>query len=114
MEIIHFVLKPGQQSFEEEAEISPIEIKLKNDKIQNMFEKYKKHVARLRLEGSLFSSSMKNDTEKIFLTTNGLVDAKYNLIDRILYQVIGIINLNKIKNWNEIKKSRQVYVNFSG
>ena len=57
---------------------------------------------------------MKNDTEKIFLTTNGLVDAKYNLIDRILYQVIGIINLNKIKNWNEIKKSRQVYVNFSG
>ena len=114
MEIIHFVLKPGQQSFEEEAEISPIEIKLKNDKIQNMFEKYKKYVARLRLEGSLFSSSMKNDNEKIFLTTNGLVDAKYNLIDRILYQVIGIINLNKIKNWNEIKKSRQVYVNFSG
>ena len=113
MEIIHFVLKPGQQSFEEEAEISPIEIKPKNDKIQNMFEKYKKYVARLRLEGSLFSSSMKNDTEKIFLTTNGLVDAKYNLIDRILYQVIGIINLNKIKNWNEIKKSRQVYVNFS-
>ena len=112
--MIHFVLEPRQQSFEEEAEISPIKIKIKNDKIQNMFEKYKKYVARLRLEGSLFSSSMKKDTEKIFLTTNGLVDAKYNLIDRILYQVIGIINLNKIKNWNEIKKSRQVYVNFSG
>ena len=32
------------------------------------------------------------------------MDAKYGLINRKLYQTIGIINLNEIKNWNEIKK----------
>ena len=41
----------------------------------------------------------------MFLTTNGLVDAKYSLINEILYQVIGVMNLNKITKWNKIKKS---------
>ena len=41
------------------------------------------------------------------------MDAKYGLINRKLYQTIGVINLNKIKNRNEIKKSlRWVNVNF--
>ena len=41
------------------------------------------------------------------------MDAKYGLINRKLYQAIGIINLNEIKNWNEIKKSlRWVNVSF--
>ena len=52
----------------------------------------------------MLSSAIKNETEKIFVTTNGLIDAKYGLINGKLYQTIGIINLNEIKNWNEIKK----------
>ena len=32
------------------------------------------------------------------------MDAKYSLINGKLYQTIGVINLNEIKNWNEIKK----------
>ena len=51
-------------------------------------------------EGLVFPGSVKNCAEKIFLTTNGLVVAKYSSINRRLYQEIGIINLNKIKNWN--------------
>ena len=51
--------------------------------------------------------------EKIFVTVGGLMDAKYDLINEKQYQTIGIINLEKIKNWNEIKKSsRWVNVNF--
>ena len=42
--------------------------------------------------------------EKIFLTIGGLMDAQYGFINGKLYQTIGIINLNKIKNWNEIKR----------
>ena len=50
---------------------------------------------------------------KIFLTTSGLVDAKYSLINGILYQVIGVMNLSEIKKWNKIKKSsRWAKVNF--
>ena len=108
MEVIDFISVRGQQSFEEEAEINPIKIKIENDKIQNMFEKYKKYVTRLRL-----LSSIKSDAETIFLTTDGLVDAKFSLMNEILYQVIGVINLNKIRNSNDIKKSsRWVNVNF--
>ena len=70
-------------------------------------------MARFRLEGLLFSSSIKSDPEKIFLMTNGLPDAKCSLINGILYQEIGIIILNKIKNWNEISESSTlVNVNF--
>ena len=40
--------------------------------------------------------------------TNGLSDAKYSLINDKLQQVIGIIIVNKIEKWEEIKKIIQV------
>ena len=102
-----------QQGFEEGKEINPIEIKFKNNKIQNMFDKYKKNKVRFRLEGILFASSIKNETEKIFLQTTRLSDAKFGIISDKYKQTIGFINLNKIKNWSEIKKTwRWVSVNF--
>ena len=104
MTTIDFISIRSQQNFEHDAEINPIEIKIENDTNQNMFEKYKKISVKFTLEGLLFSSAIKNETEKIFVTTNGLIDAKYGLINGKLYQTIGIINLNEIKNWNEIKK----------
>ena len=39
---IDFISIRGQQNVEDNVEINPIEIKIENDKIQNMFEKYKK------------------------------------------------------------------------
>ena len=62
-------------------------------------------MARFRLESLLLSSSMKSDAGEIFFKTSGLDDAKYSLINGTLYHVTGVINSNKIKNWNEIKKS---------
>ena len=113
MATIDFISMRGQQNFEDDAEINPIEIKIENYKIQNMFEKYKRNPIKFTLEGLLFSSAIKNDTEKIFVTTSGSIEAKYGLINGKLYQTIGVINLNEIKNWNEIKKfSRGVNVNF--
>ena len=103
----------GQQNFEDNAKINPIEIKIENEKIQNMFQKYKKRPVKFSLEVLLFSSKIKNETEKILVTVGGLMDAKYSLIRGKLYQKIGIINLNKIKNWSKVKKSSQwVNVNF--
>ena len=72
-----------------------------------------KNTPKFTLEGLLASSAIKNDTEKIFVTTSGLADAKYTLVNGKTYQTISIINLNKIKNWSEIQKSsRWVNVNF--
>ena len=113
MTTIDFISIWGQQNFEDNAEINPIEVKIENGKVQNMFEKYKKNPVKFTLEGLPFSSAFKYDTKKIFVTTSRLIDAKYDLINRKLYQTIVVINLNEIKNWNEIKKSlRWVNVNF--
>ena len=47
------------------------------------------------------------------MTINGLIDAKYRLINGILYTAFDVTNLNEIINWNEIKKLlRWVNVNF--
>ena len=70
-----------------------------------MFEKYKKNSVKFSLEGLLFLGTIKNEMEKILVTVGGLMDAKYGLTNRKLYQTIGVINLNEIKNWNKIKKS---------
>ena len=45
---------------------------------------------------------MTTSRQKIFLTTSGLFDAKYSLINGMLYQRISVINLNEIKIWMEI------------
>ena len=71
---------------DDDAEINPVEIKIENDKIKNMFEKYKKNSVKFRFEGLLFSSAIKNETGKIFVTVGGLMDAKYSLIKEKLYQ----------------------------
>ena len=79
-----------------------------------MFEKHtQKNKTRFKLKGLLFSSSVKNDTEKIFLQTVSLSDAKFGLINEKYKQTIGVINLNKITSWSKIKEtSRWVNVNF--
>ena len=47
--------------------------------------------------------SIKEDTNVIFITTNGLNDAKNILINRKLYQGIGVIFLSEIEDWEKIK-----------
>ena len=113
MTTIDFISIRNQQNFEDDAEINPVEIKIENEKIQNVFEKYKKNSVKFSLEGLLFLNAIKNETGKILVTVGGLMDAKYLLINGKLYQTIDVTHLNEIKNWNEIKKSLQwVNVNF--
>ena len=47
-----FINIRGQQSFEEEAVINPIETKIENDRIQNMFHKYKETLLSSSSKGS--------------------------------------------------------------
>ena len=97
MTVLDFVIIRGQQGFDEEKAINPIDIRVENNRIQNMFDKYATNKVWLALEGIRFFSSVKNDTEKIFLLTTELTDAKYGLINDDFKQVIGVINLNQIE-----------------
>ena len=72
MKILDFVIIRGQQVFEEGKDINPIEIKLEDNRLQNIFDKYNTIKIRFRPIGILISSSIVNDTEKIYLQTTGL------------------------------------------
>ena len=46
---------------------------------------------------------MKQDTKTIFITSNGLNDAKDLFINGKVYQGIGVIYISEIENWDKIK-----------
>lgn len=56
MTTIDFISILGQQNPEDDAEINPIEIKIENDKIQHMLEKYKNNLVKFALEGLLIDA----------------------------------------------------------
>ena len=47
MTTIDFISIRGQQNIEDDAEINPVQLKIENGKIQNMFEKYKKKLCQI-------------------------------------------------------------------
>ena len=53
--------------------------------------------------GILFPASTKNDTEQIFITWRELNVVQKSLINSKIYRLLGIIDLKKINNWNQIK-----------
>ena len=60
----------------------------------------------------MFPSSITNDTRQVFVTCRELDDAKQSLINGKFYSLLGIIDLNKINSWENIK-GKYLWVNFS-
>ena len=104
MNILDFLIIRGQQVPEEGRDITPIEIKIEDSRIRNLFKKYKDNKVRFKLTGLLIASSVVNNTEKIFLQTTGLKSAKYALLNEEHKQIIGKVNLKQIKNWSTLKQ----------
>ena len=51
------------------------------------------------------ASSVLNDTKKIFLQTTGLKSGKYALLNNDYKQIIGIISLDQVENWDVLKQT---------
>ena len=67
MTTVDFISIRGQQNFEDDAEINHTEIKIENDKIQNMFEKYfKKSLSNSLSRGYFFQVLLKMTQKKYF------------------------------------------------
>ena len=62
--------------------------------------------------GILFPASLTNDTRQIFITCRELNDVKKALINGKIYGLLGIIDLKKINNCEEIK-DQSIWVNAS-
>ena len=67
-------------------------------------------IYRLTPLGILFPASVKNDTEQIFITGRELNNVKKSLINSEIYGLIGITDLKKINDWEEIK-GRSLWIN---
>ena len=72
-----------------------------------MMDKYRKNTTTFQADSNLFLTGIINKTKKIFTVTNGLANAKYGLVNGILYQIIRVINLNEIEKQDEINNLSQ-------
>ena len=105
MKIIDEIKIEGFQNFEQYMKINPINIQIIDPEIQTKLMFYSKKYKYIFIANSLlFSSSIKEDTKIIFITTNGLNDTKDIFINRKIFQGIGVIYISEIENWDKIKK----------
>ena len=106
MNIIDEFKTEGFQNFQQYLKINPINIQITNPEIQNKLLFYaNRYKYRFIANSLLFSSSIQKDTNVIFIITNGLNDAKEILINRKLFQGIGIIHTSEIEGWKNIEKT---------
>ena len=95
----------GFQNFQQYFKINPINIQIIDPQIQNKLLFYaNKYKYRSIVNSLLFSSSIQNNANSIFITTNELNHAKEILIDGKLVQGIGVIFTSEIEDWKNIKK----------
>ena len=94
----------GLQNFEQYSKINPISVGIIDPDLQTKVLFYsKKYKYRFIANSLLFSSSIKEDTKTIFITTNGLNDTKDLLINGKIFQGISVIYISEIENWDKIK-----------
>ena len=102
-EPIETVIILAQQSLEIAGGLNPVQIEIEDDRILNILKRYKNVVYRLTPLGISFPASVKHDTEQIFIRCRELNNIKKALINSKIYGLLGIIDLKKINNWEEIK-----------
>ena len=95
----------GIRNFELFEKLNPINIQIRDNKINLKLAKYshKRYKYRLIIINLLLSLSIEQDVNVIFLMCNGLNDAKESLINGKLYKTLGVVNTAKIKDWNKLK-----------
>ena len=94
------------QNFQQYFKINPINIQIIDPQIQNKLLFYaNKYKYRSIVNSLLFSSSIQNNANSIFITTNELNDAKEILINGKLVQGIGVIFTSEIEDWKNITKT---------
>ena len=100
IETIHVL---GLQNFVNYDRLNPIDVSLDSNDIIEKLVKYKKFKYRFLIENLLFSSNLENYSDVIFVTCDGLSDAKEALINSEIYKTLGVVYISEIKNWNLVK-----------
>ena len=109
-EQMEMVIIRGQQKFDLHDVLNLAQIEITDDRILNKLKRYKSTYSKLTPIGILFPSLITNNTKQIFVTCRELNDGKFALINGKVYNILGVINLDKISNW-ELIKGKSLWVN---
>ena len=71
----------GLQNFNGNSRLNLVEITIDSNKIIEALTNYKKYKFRFIIESLLFSRNLQNNTDVIFMTFDGLTEAKTALIN---------------------------------
>ena len=93
--------------------LNPVHVHIKSESVIRKLMSKKTNKYRFVLTSLIFSSNVINDTNTIFLLSDGLGDAKRIFINDTLEQGVGVCYLSEINNWELIKgQSKRVQVVF--
>ena len=93
--------------------LNPVHVHIKSESVIRKLMSKKTNKYRFVLTSLIFSSNIINDTDTIFLLSNGLNNSKGIFINDSLEQGVGVCYLSQINNWELIKgQSKRVQVVF--
>ena len=109
---IETIIIRAQQNVDFDGGLNPIEIEIKDDRITNLFKKYKNVVYKITPLGILFPASITNDTNQIFILGKNLSGVKKSILNKKIFDILAKVDLKKINNWDDIK-GQSVWTNAS-
>ena len=103
-QIVDDIRIAGLQNYNLYEKLNPIEINICDSEIQGKLSRHgtQRYKYRFIIDSPLISSLVVQDTNVIFLICNGINDARDSLIKGKLYKSLGVININKTRDWTKI------------
>ena len=102
-EPIETIIIRAQQDFDVVGGLNPIQIEIKNNRVTNIFKKYKNVICKITPLGILFPASVTNDMSNILVLGKKLNGVKKLILDNKIFDILAVVDLNKINNWIDIK-----------
>ena len=102
-EPIEMIIKRAQKKFDIDGGLNTTEIEIKDNRITNILKKYKNATYKIIPLRLLFPASVTNDTSQIFVLGKNLNGVKKLILNQKIFEILALIDLNKINNWNVIK-----------
>ena len=103
-EPIETIIIRAQQDFDIDGGlIDTIGTEIKDDRITNLLKKYKNVIYKITPLGILFPATVTNDTSQIFILRKNLNGVKKSILNKKIFDILAVVDLNKINHWADIK-----------
>ena len=100
----------GLQNFHRYDKLNPVDISIKDSEVNTFLSRYRRYKYQFVIDNLLFSSALTNNLNVIFVSCNGLDEAKESLINGKLFKTLDVVNIAEIKHW-DITKGKSKWAN---